>query len=241
MIPSAPTLEADRSVDELSRASGLPLHSFRREHVEKQVERALRSEAASDAHALARRFARDPGARSRFRASVAISVSGPRRDPQQFDLLEREVLPAIVGQEGVVRVWSAGCADGSEIYDVGELLEQRGVIGRAYLLGSDILDENLRIAMGQDGPTAGPSIRARVRWERRDLVSDPAPPGAWRLILCRNLAIYLEPQVRDALHRKLAAALARGGFLMLGRSERIADPAEAGLVRTGANTYRRMS
>lgn len=240
MTPPAPITEAAPSqVDELSRASGLPLHAFKQGHVTKQVERALAKESASDSGELAQQLGRNPGARSRFRSAIAISVSGNLRDPRQFELLERDVIPTIVEPDGAVRVWSAGCADGSELYDVGGLLQRRGVIDRVYLLGSDILEENIRRASGQDGPTATPAVRARVRWERRDLTSEPAPPGAWRLILCRNLAIYLRPEVRDGLHRKLAGALARGGFLMLGRSERIADPAAVGLEAAGPNVYRK--
>jgi chemotaxis protein methyltransferase CheR len=199
----------------------------------------MRAESAGDGSALAHRLKRDPDARRRFRASVAISVSGSRRDPQQFHVLERDVLPTILEREGSVRVWSAGCADGSELYDVGGLLQSRGALDRSYLLGSDILEENLRRALKQEGTAAPAPVRARVRWEKRDLVTDPPPPGAWRLILCRNLAIYLRPGVRDDLHRKLTGALAPGGFLMLGRSERIRDPAAIGMVTAGPNVYRR--
>jgi chemotaxis protein methyltransferase CheR len=78
-----------------------------------------------------------------------------------------------------------------------------------------------------------------VRWEQRDVVAAPTPPGRWRLILCRNLAIYLRPQARDALHRKLAEALAARGVLMLGRSERISDPGMVGLETAGPHCYRR--
>lgn len=241
MTPPTQTVEAspraEPLIEALSRASGLPLDAFKPDHVSRQVERALRNEAVNDTEALTRRLDRDPDARSRFRASVAISVSGTRRDPAQFELLEREVLPAIVEREGAVRVWSAGCADGSELYDLGELLERHDVLGRSFLLGSDILERNLRTAAAQERAATSPAVRARVRWERRDLVSEQPPPGNWRLILCRNLAIYLRPEVRDALHRKLAGALACGGYLMLGRSERVANPDAIGVEPAGANVY----
>src|SRR5438034_1358786 len=64
-------------------------------------------------------------------------------------------------------------------------------------------------------------LRAHICWERRDLLRAGAAPGKWRLILCRNLAIYLAPEPKRALHERLAGALARGGVLLLGRSERI--------------------
>jgi chemotaxis protein methyltransferase CheR len=83
-------------------------------------------------------------------------------------------------------------------------------------------------------PTA---LRRRIRWERRDLLRDGATPGKWRLILCRNLAIYLAPRPKQILHERLAKALALGGVLLLGRSERISEPTRLGLRRAGPHAY----
>ena len=234
--PQAPARES--SLDLLSRASGLPLHAYKPEHIERQVETTLRSEGAPDAAEMAARMGRNVAARGRFRRAVAISVSGHLRDPHQFALLRDRVFPRIVDREGMIRVWSAGCADGSELYDIGTMLEAEEVLGRSYLLGSDILDENLVAAKAKQGRMANPAVRARVRWEQRDLAGEAPPPGHWHLILCRNLAIYLRSEVRDELHGKLAGALAPSGFLMLGRSERIGDPTSLGLEQIAPNVYR---
>jgi chemotaxis protein methyltransferase CheR len=189
---------------------------------------------------LARLLRADAGARTRFRRSVAVSVSGLFRDPGQFQLLE-QLLPALIGQRRRLGVWSAGCADGSELYTVGILLERLDALERSFLLGSDLLEENLALARSgvYGGAQMPDSVRARVRWEQRDIVSAGAPSGSWRLILCRNLAIYLAPDAKRALHETLAGALAPGGVLLLGRSERLAAPAELGLEPAGRNAYRK--
>ena len=234
--PEAPARE--KSLDLLSRASGLPLHAYKPEHIERQVETTMRSEGAPDAAEMATRMGRNVAARGRFRRAIAISVSGHLRDPHQFALLRDQVFPELVERDGMIRIWSAGCADGSELYDIGAMLQSEDALGRSYLLGSDILDENLVAAKAKQGRTADPQVRARVRWEQRDLAGEAAPPGHWHLILCRNVAIYLRPEVRDELHRKLAGALAPGGFLMLGRNERIGDPTRLNLVPIAPNVYR---
>jgi chemotaxis protein methyltransferase CheR len=79
-----------------------------------------------------------------------------------------------------------------------------------------------------------------LRWEQRDIVSDGPPGGSWRLILCRNLAIYLASEAKDALHERLATALAPGGILMVGRSERLSNPRALGLEAAAARAYRRL-
>lgn len=225
----------------LSQAAGIDLGAYRKDHVEERVQRALAREGAPDVPALARLLRSDPAARTRFRRSVAVSFSGLFRDPAQFDLLEHELLPPLLAGGRRLTVWSAGCSDGSELYSVALLLERLAALDRAVFLGSDLLEENLALARrGRYGDVEiGEDLRRRACWERRDVVSEGAPPGPWRLILCRNLAIYLSPEAKRALHETLATALAPGGALLLGRSERLADPTALGLERSGTHAYRR--
>lgn len=221
----------------LSGAAGLELSAYREEHVRERIRRALEREGAPDEAALAVLLAADAAARSRFRRSLAVSVTGLFRDPHQFALLEQELLPPLVATGEPLRVWSAGCADGSELASVALLLERQGALARATLLGSDVLDENVeaaRTAWPRQGPPA-----CRVRFERRDLVREGPPPGPWDLILCRNVAIYLTAEGRDRCQQQLASLLAPGGVLLLGRSERLARARDLGLEPAGPHAYRR--
>ena len=230
----------EAGTSDLARAAGLALDAYRRDHVGERIKRALEREGVSDIHSLAALIARDQEARTRFRRSVAVSVSGLFRDPAQFDLLEGTLLPPLIADGRRISVWSAGCADGSELYSVAVLLQRLDVLDRALLLGSDLLDENLVLARrgSYDGGISFSSeLRAHICWERRDLLRAGATPGKWRLILCRNLAIYLAPEPKRALHERLAGALAQGGILLLGRSERISDPERLGLRRTAPHAY----
>jgi len=232
---------ADETLPVLSRAAGLELGAYREEHVAERVRRALERERVDSVHGLIGLLAADRDARSRFRRSIAVSVSGLFRDPAQFELLEQELLPALLAGGGRLRVWSAGCADGSELYSVAILLERLGALDHAFLLGSDLLEENLAAATrGVYGEVSVPeALRARLRWERRDLVRDGAPAGTWKLVLCRNLAIYLTAPAKRSLHEVLAGSLAPGGMLMLGRSERPAEPRKLGLEQIAPHVYRR--
>ncbi len=207
------------------------------------MRRALEREDVPDAAALARLLVADAGTRERFRRDVAVSVSGLFRDPFQFELLERNLLPGLLTGGRRLTVWSAGCANGTELYSVAIVLQRLGALERAHLLGSDLLEENLAEARRGvvEGVAIEPELRARCRWERRDLTRDGAPPGAWRLVLCRNLAIYLAPAARHALHETLAGSLAPGGVLLLGRSERLTHPGAFGLESVAPHAYRRPS
>jgi chemotaxis protein methyltransferase CheR len=225
----------------LATACGLSLHAYRPDHVNGRIERSLEREGLSNADDLIALVRRDASARSRFRRMVAISVTGRFRDPQQFDLLGDEVLPDLLRRVDTLRVWSAGCSTGLELISVAMLVDHLGGLDRARLLGSDVLAENVETARagGEDGVPASAAVAARCRFEVRDLITDGPPDGAFDLILCRNVAIYFTDATRAALMAMFARSLARGGVLMLGRSERLIDPARYGLVPYADHCYRR--
>lgn len=225
---------------ELSDASGLNLAAFRPAHVEARVARELQRSGADSLEQLAARVATDAPLRAAFRRSIAISVTGLFRDPEQFTLLAEE-LPALSGIPRL-RVWSAGCSDGRELWTVALLLDRAGLLAGSELLGSDLLEENVGLAeLGPAADDLGEMALppATPRFETRDIVRDGAPAGAWNLVLCRNLAIYLAPGARARLHALLCEAVAPAGLLLLGRSERLADPRGMGMERVGPHLYRR--
>ena len=202
----------------LSAVSGLRLQTFRPEHVADRIARALAAERLRDAAALTARMRGDGRVRERFRRSVAVSHSGFFRDPQQFEALEQRLLPRLLEHATRLRTWSAGCANGLELWSLAVVLSRLGVLDRAALLGSDLLEENLAVARAgvYDVVEITPALKARARWERRDLTLEAPPGGRFDLIMCRNVAIYFEPATKARVHRLLAGALAPGGVLMLG-------------------------
>jgi chemotaxis protein methyltransferase CheR len=64
-------------------------------------------------------------------------------------------------------------------------------------------------------------------------------PASFELILCRNTVIYFTEEVRDALHTRLADALVSGGYLVVGASERVADPRALNLTSPFPFIYRK--
>jgi chemotaxis protein methyltransferase CheR len=224
----------------LSRVSGLPLGAYRPDHVQRCVGRALTRTGAPAPRELIDRLLRDEPARAAFRRSVLVPVTRMFRDQAEFELLERDVLPELLASRDRLAIWSAGCASGDELRSVAVLLERLGALQRARLLGSDVLEEALDAARASlEG--LPPETRAALWFERRDLVTDSAPERRFDLVLCRNVAIYLEPAAQQALHRKVVAALRPGGFLLLGRSETLVHPDALALQQVSRHAFRKAS
>jgi chemotaxis protein methyltransferase CheR len=194
---------------------------------------------------------------------VTINVSQLWRNPQQWALLRHAVLPEFVGHVRF-KAWSAGCSYGAEAYTLAALCAEAIPAVRTEIVGTDIdrrvveraragvfsIDDARDVPRDQlsrwfderDGVLyADATLTARCRFETGDLLAMRTPQRAYDLVLCRNTVIYFTPAVKDALHARLAAALLPGGYIMVGSTERISQPARLGLEIAHPFVYRRVS
>jgi chemotaxis protein methyltransferase CheR len=246
----------------LRRVCGIDLLQYKRG----QMERRIRTFANTRGHgALPEYLAalrRDRGELEKFLDRVTINVSQLWRHPEQFDVLRRDVLPELA-TTGRIRAWSAGCSYGAEAFTLAAVC--KAVVPRANvsITGVDIdgrmverAREGVFTAADARDVTPGlmdtwftklpegrfealPALRAMCRFEVGDLLRVQPRPGAYDLVMCRNTVIYFNDDVRDALHARLATALRPGGYLVVGATERVADPADIGLAPTHPFTYRK--
>jgi chemotaxis methyl-accepting protein methylase len=191
--------------------------------------------------------------------SLFIGVTEFRRDPVVFDRLAGSILPELIAERGrPLAAWSVGCSNGAELYTLACLLAEADALEGAQLVGTDVRSSALsQAASGMMTPacaatvpapwreryfseyhgvlTAGEPLRRCAHWIQHDALREPAPaPGRFDIIMCRNVAIYLEPAAAAGLWQSLGAALLPGGCLVVGRAERPAAPT---LLRRAPSLY----
>ncbi|MFP5364172.1 MAG: CheR family methyltransferase [Thermoleophilia bacterium] len=197
-----------------------------------------------------------------FLDRVTINVSQLWRNPEQWELLGRTILPEFAGRQRF-KAWSAGSSYGAEAYTLAAVCAEALPGVRIEIVGTDIdrrMVERARsgifsAADGRDVPArqrarwfserdgelhADPELRSRCRFEAGDLLTMRPPQQAYDLVLCRNTVIYFTPEVKDALHARLAAAVVPGGYFMVGSTERISEPAALALETAHPFVYRRV-
>jgi chemotaxis protein methyltransferase CheR len=189
----------------------------------------------------------DPQEYQKLRDAVTINVSKFYRNLEVWKVLDAQVVPRLFGERRDIRIWSAGCAGGEEPYSIAMLLREYAqrtgeveALSRFDVMGSDI--DRLSLETAQRGeytsfaftdiPTdirerwfeapqytrVKPIIRDSVRFETLDLMTGDLPNGN-DVIFCRNVVIYFERAVQEALFERFHRALAPGGFLVLGKVE----------------------
>jgi chemotaxis protein methyltransferase CheR len=196
-----------------------------------------------------------------FLDRVTINVSQLWRNPEQWDVLERHVLPDLA-KAGRIKAWSAGCSYGAEAHTLAAVCLEACPGAKIEIVGTDIdrrmveraraggfSEEDARTAPRSGlnrwftstpaGWQARPELRRHLRFDVGDLLNDRFPAAGYDLILCRNVVIYFAEDVRNELHNRLASALRPGGYLIVGATERVAKPGELGLSGAFSFTYRK--
>jgi chemotaxis protein methyltransferase CheR len=174
-------------------------------------------------------------------AALANTETGFFRDPGVFRVLEDEVLPRLIRERsGRLRIWSAGCGGGQEVYSLAMALAETPLAPvQVEILATDLCERSLEKAQAglysqfevQRGLPArrliahfensgelfkiSPRLQQNVRWRRINLTGDVAALGQFDLILCRHVLGGLDPNVRPAVLERLTAALAPQGRLVL--------------------------
>lgn len=174
------------------------------------------------------------------------------RDSAPFDLLRYKLIPELVDRRSKtsgpipIRIWSAACSSGQELYSVAiALKETLGDLGKykIRLLGTDISDaavasasegifNDVEISRGlSDASLNRYFVRAEKGWRIRDelraiacfrklnLVQDFTSVGTFDIVFCRNVAIYFNEPDKISLFTRIGQRLERDGQLIIGSME----------------------
>ncbi|MGC9220629.1 MAG: CheR family methyltransferase [Solirubrobacteraceae bacterium] len=230
-----------------------------------QMERRLRSfyanrgvDKLTDALPILRA---DPMQVEQLLDRITINVSQLWRNPEQWQLLQSDVLPQLA-ERGQLRAWSAGCSYGAEAYTLAAICQITIPNVHTRIQGTDIdkrmvqrarlgqfSDDDARSAPADQlrhgferidgGWQAKPQLRSMTSFDSGDLLRIKPTANAYDLVLCRNTVIYFAEPIRDELHARLATSLRSGGYLVIGSTERVADPAGLGLTMQHPFIYRK--
>ena len=235
----------------LRRRTGHDFSRYKQSTMVRRVRRRM-SELRADAVPTYLDLLRnDPKEVERLFRDLLIGVTNFFRDAEAFEVLERKVIPQLFEKKGFdeqVRVWVPGCSTGEEAYSIAILLREKALEmeepPHVQIFATDIDASSLETARQAwyperiaDQLTAGrldrffvrhgnmyqvsKEIREMCLFSTHNIITDP-PFSRLDLVSCRNLLIYLEPDLQKKLIPLCHYALRSGGFLFLGPSESVA-------------------
>lgn len=183
---------------------------------------------------------------------LLINVTSFFRDPKVFETLCTRIVPDLIANHPAnepLRIWVAGCSTGEEAYSFAIVFREAltGLNSRMKLqvfasdvdadavgfaregiypatIAADVSSERLArffVAEGQSYRVTR-ELRSSVVFSVQDILSDP-PFSRLDLVSCRNLLIYLSPEAQAKVIAILHFALRKGGVLLLGNAETVAN------------------
>ena len=172
------------------------------------------------------------------------------REQEAFDCLKNTILPQLFRDKPddyTMRVWVPGCATGEEAYSIAivvrEYAEEAKCDYKVQMFATDMDDASItqartgffpsNIALDvaparlskyfvkeETGYRVRKDIRESIVFATQDMAKD-APFTKLDIVSCRNVLIYMEPELQNKLITIFHYSLKPGGVLFLGSSESV--------------------
>ncbi|NCD69001.1 CheR family methyltransferase [Mucilaginibacter agri] len=185
-----------------------------------------------------------------FLKEITVNVTEMFRDPQFYKSIYTDVLPYLSSYQHI-KLWSAGCSTGEEVYSLAILLHAAGLKSKYFIYGTDVNADVLNTA--RKGIYTLPKIKSfAANYQATDLpgsitdhftmMYDAASVrtelkqntlfslhnlisdqvfNEFQLISCRNVFIYFEQELQERILDLFYRSLCPLGFLCLGSKETI--------------------
>jgi len=229
---------------------GMDLTKYKRPTVLRRIQRRMVHNRLNKIEAYVDLLRTNPSEIDSLYDDILIKVTHFFRNPESFSALKEQVIPALLRQRTLpkpVRIWVPGCATGEEAYSIAicilEFMAATGGSTKIEIFATDISEPALAKArLGQydesiaehvsserlkrfftndgHGYRVAQEIRECCVFAKQNVARDP-PFSNLDLISCRNVLIYLTPDVQKRIMSTFHFALNPDGFLILGSAETI--------------------
>lgn len=174
---------------------------------------------------------------------LTINVSEFYRNPEQWEVLERDIIPVLLTKTNTLKIWSSACSTGDEPYTLVMVLNKFLPLSNIKILATDI-DKNA-IEKAKTGIYTNKSVESLpktyldkhftkhgelykinedvkkcVEYKQFNLLKDQYPTN-YDLIACRNVLIYFTEEAKVDIYKNFNKALRAGGILFVGSTEQI--------------------
>lgn len=234
----------------IQRQKGVDLSSYRKSFFLRRLRSRMQATGSENCLSYINFIEKDNDEFNRFLDTLAINVTEFFRDPEVFLAFRKVVIPEIIQRkkstyQGVIRIWSAGCASGEEAYSLAILVKDVLVEKDNFIVkiwGTDMDNEALKeareaeykldklkevtkeqlknyfIRLDNGTYRLKEEIKQMVKFTKHSLISD-SPLKSMDIIFCRNVMIYLNRQQQEILFKKFNQSINSKGYLVIGKVE----------------------
>lgn len=246
-------IELELLLEGLWRRYGYDFRQYARAAIKRRIKLAAEVFSCPNFSELQAKLLHDPATFKRFVTNITVNVSEMFRDPPFFQRIRTVVVP-ILRTYPSLKIWVAGCSTGEEAYSLAILLHEAKLLERTVIHATDINEHVLESARagiyrldhiksyavnyqrygGQESlahyytaryehAILRPFLREHLAFSVHNLVTDHVF-GEMNMILCRNVMIYFNNELKNRVLGLFFDSLCPNGFLCLGMKEALAPP-----------------
>jgi two-component system CheB/CheR fusion protein len=249
----------------LRSSTGSDFTQYKTGTIVRRIRRRMALHKSRNLMDYAKFLAHHPDEANALQEDILIHVTGFFRDPPAFEILKRKVFPRILRARqpaAPIRIWVPGCSTGEEVYSLAicllECIKDESDSVTIQVFGTDVNEPSLERARSgvytsnqvkdvspgrlkrffsklDRGYQIRKDIRERCVFAKQNVFQDP-PFSRLDLISCRNVLIYLGPELQNRVIPIFHYALKPTGLLLLGRAETITS--HSGLFAPVDRSYR---
>ncbi|MBV7272271.1 CheR family methyltransferase [Clostridium thailandense] len=205
---------------------------------------------------------KDQSQRQKFLDFITINVSEFFRNPEIFEDLKAKLRDELLKNRSSIKIWSAACSIGAEPYSIAMYLNELSPSVSHKIIATDIdstiLEKakkgeyvvseiknvkqdyiNKYFTVQGDKYIISPKIKNMVTFKKHDLILENYEKD-FDLIVCRNVVIYFNQDVKDAIYKKFSQSLKKGGLLFVGATESIYNYKDYGFEKASTFIYRKL-
>ncbi len=252
----AEKIQANEAIDDFTKLililrtySGIDFSSYKENTIIRRIDRRIKINRCQDLKSYVKLLRQSDQEKEVLYNEMFIGVTSFFRDLEAYNILSEQVIPKFDFSKGTIRIWSAGCSTGEEVYSIAikitEYLEKNNINCDVKIFATDIDQKALEFAgtgyypdslltevqsdylfkyfiKKSDGYQIKDNIRKMVVFAKHNILKDP-PFSKLDLLVCRNLFIYLKSYEQQNILNNFYYSLYPNGYLWLGSSESIGD------------------
>lgn len=242
----------------------IDLSSYKERQMKRRIDALIAKHRITSYSGYIETIRKNPVLFEEFVNYLTINVSEFYRNPEQWNLLEQDVLPYLQGKFGNnLKIWSAACSTGDEPYSLVMLLSKFMPLSRIKVIATDIDKQVLEKArlglynikslkalppgfltkhfreINNSTYQIADSIKACVEFRQHNLLKEEYPSQC-DLIVCRNVLIYFTEEAKDSIYKKFNSSLKKDGILFVGSTEQIIQPQNLQFVSYKSFFYKKI-
>jgi len=243
------------------RELGIDLTAYKSNQLQRRISSLMSRVGVNTIEEYIRVLKTDLTQRQKFIDYLTINVTEFFRNPEIFDEFEK-VIKKYLDYKNPLKIWSAACSIGAEPYSLAMMLNESTPSVNHKIIATDIdntiLDKAKKGEYSEQEVKTIPktlmnkyfqkegnnylinnNIKRMVSFKRHDLILDNYDSN-FDVIVCRNVVIYFNQDVKDKIYDKFSKSLKKGGILFVGATESIYNYKAFDFEKVSTFIYRKL-